>query len=200
MTKQNRIGRLRRAALVACLALAAPLLATMPAQAATPTVLTSSHAECRDGSRDIDVQYPRDIARAALNGGSQGRAEITLRSNADGSCHWGLISGYGQIWLERSSVYGGLYDNFVNPKKNHRDGIKHTAATVTTEHSVRACGLPFTGEVSSSSGWGMGGSLDGRRGGVTIGYNSDNQKVYEYADGTVCTEWHGPDVYQSNLI
>lgn len=194
-SRRIRTGTLRRTGAIAALALALPLLGAVPAHAAPPTVAAGAQGGCRDGSRDIDVAYPRDIARAPLDGGSQGRAEIVLRSNPDGSCHWGLISGYGQIWLERSSVYGGPYDNFVNPRKNDRDGITHTAATVTTEYSVRACGIPFTGEVSSSSGWGVDAGVDGRSGSFSIEYNRDGQKVYRYDGGAVCTEWHGPDVY-----
>ena len=174
--------RVALGAAAAALALGVPVGAAAPAQAAP-------RPACVDGSRDIRAQHAVDVARAALAGGTQGMAEITLRSTPDGSCHWALISGYGQVWLERAPAYGGTYDGFVNPRKNTRDGITHTAATVTTRHWVRACGLPFGGEVTSSNGFSLGAGAEGRSGSASISFNADDQVVYQYANGTVCTDW-----------
>lgn len=191
MIKRSR-SPLRVAALLAA-ALAAPLVGVLPAHATPAAAAVPAQepfgwrAECVDGSRDIDTTEARDRARAVMNG-SRGRTEITLRSNADGSCWWGLIAGPGQTWLERERLpeFGtALPDGRLHQESNDGNKTTHTAAAVTTQDRLRLCALPMNGEFTS--GWKL--NLDVSRDGPGGGGEYAKEVKGEYGTDAYCTDW-----------
>jgi hypothetical protein len=103
----------------------------LPAQAAQ-----SSSAACMEGSRSITATNAEEMQTVYADG-TKGRAQITLRRS--GSCWWGLLEGRGVIWLERVVWHNKDYMNpdfYLYSRTNKENGVTHTAATVTTAHSV----------------------------------------------------------------
>lgn len=160
-----------------------------------PATPANAASGCGEGSRKIDVSDVVEYVAEPLNG-SRGRTVIKLRHSPSQNCFWGLIDGPGEIWLEKISYYdpSGQIDPKVYRRANKENDVNHTAATVTTEHRVRACGRTYNGAETDSRGFGANVGADGRSasGGVSgqVGGSDD----YEFGSEVVCTPWASADV------
>lgn len=176
---------IRKTIAVAATSAAIILGTAVPAQAAP------ARQACVEGSRSIDALGAVEV-QTVYTDGSRGRAQITLRRLPTANCYWGLLEGPGVIWLERMSWYDNGYKNpdlNLYQRTNKEYDVTHTAATVTTEHSVRACGRAYDGSESKGTNFGASAGASGRTPSGDISVGRSWTDTYEFADGTVCTEW-----------
>lgn len=166
----------------------------LPAQAAP------AHSACMEGSRSINASGAEEVQTVSTDG-SRGRAVITLRRLKSENCYWGLLEGPGVIWLERVNWYdiGSRNPDFnLYQRTNKEYDVTHTAATVTTAHSVRACGRAYNGSRSEGHSFGVSGGVSGSSGSGGVSVGGSWTDTYEFADGTVCTEWAHADMIRPN--
>jgi len=170
------------------------LCLAMPAQA------SESRGACSEESRDINASGAEEVQTVYADG-TRGRAQITLRRLESANCFWGLLEGPGVIWLERISWYNDGYRNpdfSLYQRTNKENDRTHTAATVTTAHSVRACGRGYDGTRSEGISFGAGAGVSGKAASADVSFGGDWTDTYEFADGTVCTDWVHADTIMPN--
>lgn len=207
MIKRSRSRRLRIAGVIAAAALAAPLVGITPALATTPTAPAvpsqslPTVLECEHDSRDIDASNARDRTRVIIDGDEVDRAEITLRSNTDGSCWWALSIGRSQMWLETVPLFDGLPDgasDFKHPKSNEAElEFTHNAAFVSKAYAIRACGRGWEGVIERSETIRLDGEVTKtvkQLGGKVLGsFERFESTEGNYKGSKRCTHWRTAD-------
>jgi hypothetical protein len=165
---------------------------------------TASAAErpCVEGSRKINAPGAAVEVQTVQSIGGRGIAQITLRRLPAENCYWGLLEGPGDIWLQRVSWYdvGNKNPDFVLYRRTNKgDGVTHTAATITTEHSVRACGRAYSGSETDESSIGASIGMSGKTPSGEISAGRSWVDTYTFDTGIVCTEWAHADTILPNF-